>query len=260
MRMNKNAFFLLILIVPVGVTTLAALGRGIFNDGPQNKQRNPGKDDFESQFPVADYQPRATSSESREKREARNRRFKGEPGDINENSEVILSTRHWAEGLSGLPVGQSQAIIVGQVSDSKAFLTDDKSGVYSEFTINVDHVLKDNSSSPLSPNSSVTVEREGGRIRFSSGRVALSYTSGMGMPRIGRRYVLFLTHAFPFGEVQNEDYYLLTGYELRGGRVVPIDNPGGGTHPIAKYKDMDEEAFLSRVRAAIADSHPATAN
>ena len=77
----------------------------------------------------------------------------------------------------------------------------------------------------------------------------------MGMPRLGKRYVLFLTHNFPYGAEDEQDYYILTAYELTGGHVIPIDNPGGGTHPIAsKYKDADETTFLNDLRLAIKQS------
>lgn len=67
------------------------------------------------------------------------------------------------------------------------------------------------------------------------------------MPRTGRRYALFLTQ-----DDQQQSTHILTGYELRGGHVFPLDKPGGGQTPAATlYQGTDETSFLSALRSAI---------
>ncbi len=61
------------------------------------------------------------------------------------------------------------------------------------------------------------------------------------MPRVARRYVLFLTHNSPGGHY--EGLYILTGHELRNGRVFPLDRLGPA-HPITTYTNTDETKFL----------------
>lgn len=79
-----------------------------------------------------------------------------------------------------------------------------------------------------------------------AGHEALVWVAGLNMPQVKKRYLLFLK------ERDTEDnFYILAGYELRDGKVYPLDNPGGGTHPLATtYVGADEAAFLADVQAA----------
>jgi hypothetical protein len=140
-------------------------------------------------------------------------------------------------------------VLIGEVTDAQAYLTGDKEWVYSEFTLRVREVLKNTTALAVSEGGSLIADREGGRVRFPSGHITLQYVHGQGMPRVGRRYALFLTC-----DRQEQSSHVLTGYELRGGRVFPLDNPAGGQHPIATaYKDADETLFISDLRTAIAN-------
>ncbi|MBA3634268.1 MAG: hypothetical protein H0W58_15870 [Acidobacteria bacterium] len=72
------------------------------------------------------------------------------------------------------------------------------------------------------------------------------------MPKVGSKYVFFLTHKFPLYGYQEQDLYLLTGYELKNGKVFPLDNPGGGTHPVATfYKGKEESILLDDLQNAL---------
>jgi hypothetical protein len=66
--------------------------------------------------------------------------------------------------------------------------------------------------------SAVEVEREGGRVKFPSGRTHLYMISEQDMPRVGGRYVLFLS------ETNTENVFeIITGYEIRADSVSPLD-------------------------------------
>lgn len=162
----------------------------------------------------------------------------------------IFSFLDWEIGLSALPVDRSDAVIVGRVTDAKAYLSNDKTGVYSEFTIQIDSVPKNDRHMPLKSGGSVAAERDGGRVRFPSGMSILSQTRGQGMPLPGRSYVLFLTHDFDFHGSHEDAFHLLTGYELRNGRIFPLDKPGEG-YPMSTYTGADEKTFMNDLRAAI---------
>lgn len=72
------------------------------------------------------------------------------------------------------------------------------------------------------------------------------------MPIVGRRYLLFLSHDFPSLARQYKDLHILTGYELKGGKVFPLDNPGGGTHKIAtQYNGETESTLLADLRQGL---------
>src|SRR6185295_9911978 len=121
--------------------------------------------------------------------------------------------------LPALPLTESSAVIVGQITDAKAYLSNDKTGVYSAFTVQINEVLKNSSSVPLSSASSIDVERDGGRVRFPGGRILIYTINSQDMPVVGLRYVFFLIN--PHGQ---SDFQILTAYELREGKVYPLDD------------------------------------
>jgi len=155
-----------------------------------------------------------------------------------------------------LPTRISDAVVVGNVTDAKAYISEDKTAVYSEFIVQVWDVLKNSQASPLAVGTGVTVLRPGGGVRFPSGRVRKFLVAGRGLPRTGARYAFFLKY-----DDLAQAYYIVTAYELLGGKVFPLDGiPAYGTasHPFAsygKYANADESAFIIDVKNAII--HPA---
>ena len=70
------------------------------------------------------------------------------------------------------------------------------------------------------------------------------------MPSAGQRYLFFL-------ERNPEQYTILTAYEFRSGKVLPLngrDAPGGENSewPGNAYKGTEESRFLADVEKAIA--------
>ncbi len=238
------------------VTLIAGRQDKTLKSLPHGQQENVAAKELEKQFPLVDYAaPDISNPELRAERQAKSGKYNDAPLPLVPSVSIdsqILSTFDWEVGLSALPVVQSSTIITGRVSEAKAYLSNDKSAVYSEFAIHIDEVLKNDERVPLSAGTSVSVERPGGRVRFPSGKITLSLTHGQGMPQIGRIYVLFLTHDFPLQGYQERAFYLLTGYELRNGRVLPLDNPGNGTHPMTStYKGVETSVLLNDLRSAI---------
>ena len=244
----------LVLALLVAAIVSAMAGR------PHNKVTSPQEkqatdDEFQKQFPLVDYiAPDALSREARAERQRKSAKYDNanlalDP-NITEDGQ-ITSFLDWEGGASALPVDKSAAIIVGQVTNAQAYLSNNKTAVYSEFTIQIDSVLKNDRHMPLKSGSSVAAEREGGRVRYPTGKIELSLTVVQGMPLPGHSYVLFLTHDFNFHGTHDDAFHLLTAYELRNGKVFPLDNPGNGTHPMAAYTGTDEKAFMNDLRAAL---------
>jgi hypothetical protein len=247
-RYKKSIPLLLILLVVAVITAMATL-RGQEQSSPPSREQR--KIEFESQFPIADYSaPEPADPEQRATRKAKGKKYDKSPMTVtpSDTDGVTASTEHWADGLPAIPADQSNAVVIVEVTDARAYLSSDKTGVYSEFTVRIDEVLKNNCSRPLTCNSLTTIERPGGRVRFSSGHIGQYFTVGQGMPRSGRRYLLFLAC-----QNQDKDFQILTGYELRGGHIFLLDNPGQG-HPISASHGRDEIPFLNDVRATIANS------
>jgi hypothetical protein len=200
---------------------------------PDNLQENDEPDD---QSPLVDYNaPESTDSVKRARRKKKGVKYNN-----------AFSSTHVNEGipLSALPVEQSAVILIGTVVEAEAALSSKRTGVYSEFTIQIDEIFKDDSQQLIS-GTSLVAERQGGRVRFPSGHITIEHVTGTRMPRSGKRYLLFLT-CIP----QDQSLYIHFGYELTGSKVALLDKYPG--HPSQSYKGTDEAKLISDLRAALA--------
>ena len=151
-----------------------------------------------------------------------------------------------------LPTYDSDAVVLGYVTEASAYLSEDKTSVYSEFGFQISQVLKNCAKPVFDANRPLTVLRSGGGVRFPSGTVKYFLVSGRGLPRVNRRYVLFLKY-----DDLAKSFYIVTGYELREEKVFPLDSPPSGVttgHPFASYRKYDgvaESKFLADVQNAI---------
>lgn len=253
-KYGKAPLLVACMVASVAVAAAARFG----NQGSQRiKPDRPVQTEVDDeQWPSADYAAAApTDPEKRKKRRDRGARHNNsdrvrEPGDEPGVVYRTVVTNDWEVGLPALPAQQSDAVLVGEVAAAQAFLSNDRSGVYSEFGIRVGAVLKNDPVSPVKSGESITVERPGGRVKFPSNRVLPVVVMGQGMPRRGRKYLLFLKRIGA-----EDDYLILTGYELRGGRVYPIDGakPAGGGSPwkFDKYEGWEEATFLKAVHETL---------
>src|SRR5262249_51032495 len=141
-----------------------------------------------------------------------------------------------------LPTAESDVVLSGRVFGAHGFLSNDKTGAYSQLTIIIEQVLKRDGRSSLEPGNSIIAEREGAAVQRPSGRILRTGFAGEGMPRVGRQYVLFLKY-----NDQGDDYHIVTGYELRNKRVLPLDM--GELFSI--YKDADTGTFLKTVHLTV---------
>jgi hypothetical protein len=246
MNNYKKTLMFFLMVMAIAVVTAVATIRNKDQSSPSSEEQQ--QSDLENQFPTADYSnPLPTSSEERVKRQSRNKKY-DKSLMVGEKDEITVSTRDWASHLSAIPVVESNVIVVGEVTDAKAFLSNDKTGVYSEFSFRISDVLKNAQQTPLASGNTITLERPGGRVKFPSGHISTYFIVGQGMPRVGRQYVLFLTK-----DEQNADFLILTGYELRAGCVVLLDNPGEG-HPIYANKGKDVTSLLNDIKFAISSA------
>ncbi len=206
------------------------------------KQSDPP--DF-SNFPIVDFEAKEPNDpKSKAARNAKARKYSRKyGGEINEELHQIFTTSDWDLRLPALPISRSAAIFIGTVVGAEAHLIPDKTAVYSEFSYQVDSVLKSDPKRTVKAGETVSVERSGGRVRMPSGKIVVSWTNHQNMPKVGSRYVFFLTHDFETAGDTGDDFYLLTGYELKNGKVFPLDS---STKPdMVAYKGATESSFLT---------------
>ncbi len=217
-------------------------------NGAQGQNRKLSKLDMET-VPLVDYDGSQTNDPERQ---SKNHRHGGVSGFVEKayRGEESVLINDWEVGLPALPVDRSDSVVLGKVVGAQAFLSDDKSGIYSEFKVLVDNVLKGDAL--LTPGSSIVAERLGGRVRLPSGRTVVYRLIGQAFPQLNGTYVFFLKK-----ENGQADYSILTAYELKGGRIIPLDGSNvelTSTWRFDKYKDVDEQQFLGELRDAIAKS------
>lgn len=255
MAKHKRSLWMLLIISCVfGVILLSTL-RSQSQDAlpkkhPQREKAQQAEKVDTSQFPVADYLAAGPSDpKKRAKREAKGKKYNSRYAPpITESHDETFSTTDWDVGLPAFPVAKSAAVIIGKITKAQAYLSENKTNIYSEFDVQIEQVWKSDRGD-LTTGTSVVVERAGGRVRFPSGKLAISVISHQQMPQVGSRYVLFLTHEGPFGGEHSGDFFILTGYELRDGCVFPLDKTLPG-HPITAYSGVDERTFLTDLSSA----------
>ncbi len=212
---------------------------------PQVKQESKRNTD-EYYGPVVDYDAKGENSNPKDvekyklRREKAFRYVRRAPEPLAEFASTIFEiTTDWYIGLPPLPITQSDVVILGEVADGQAYLSEDKTGVYSEFTVTIERVFKNND---LSSGDSLIAEREGGFIKFASGRTMPYVVTGQRLPRVGQKYVLFLKR-----NATGNDYHIITGYQVRNNRVLPLDQP----EKFNVFRDFDREQFLAKVQESV---------
>ena len=248
-----------VIVVLLGATALAML---VTQNQKQVSHKLHAQHD-RTTYPVADYgSPEPSDSKRKARKKRHNIRLK--PYDNVDVRQLMLtesSQSSWggppshAPAEPALPAGHSDVVLVGEVVDAKAFLSEDKTNVYSEFTLVVGEVLKNSTTIELAPGASVITTRPGGAVRFPSGKVIQRGSGGKPFPLAQRKYVFFLKY-----DAAGQDFPLMTAYELREGRVIPLDGldiDGRLLEPYAayqEYKGTDEATFINKVREAISMS------
>ena len=199
-----------------------------------------------NRFPITDLAAPLPSDESAKAiRFRKSKKYNDKSlSQISEDSNATFVVNEALSTLSALPVDKSSVVLVGEIIDSKAYLSEDKTAVYSEFEVRIQAVLKNNSNQNLKAGESVAVERFGGRVRLPSGKLFIAAVDNQDMPRARGKYVLFLINDFIGGKHSDDDFNILMGYELKGGKVFPLDRTSSN-HPIARYNEKDESTLLS---------------
>lgn len=218
-------------------------------DNSANVQLNKKELD-DAATPIVDYDsPNAESVSS--DRIAKNARYDGRRISAIPDSFRSAESVWFSHSLSSLdlPADESELIVEGKVTDSAAYLSNDKGVVYSEFTVRVKDVIKTTAGINVNKNDSIVTERIGGRVRYSDGRITRYTTLGQGSPMKGKKYLLFLT------KEESGNYKILTGYELQGNKVFALDGPQLTRRPQTiwasdKHNGQDYQKFKEEVEKA----------
>ncbi|PYS24465.1 MAG: hypothetical protein DMF72_05195 [Acidobacteria bacterium] len=263
---KKNRIFIITVIsTALFIGSLVALaGRS------KDNQQNPRKVDDallakqidDEATPVVDLQNPDTSDRvDKNSRRIKNARHDNDGDDKTHpipNAGGFVAEPEWRSGYSDIPVRTSDLIVEAVVSQSHAFLSNDKTGIYSEFTLLVSKPAKLTTGLGVNLNDRIVGERFGGKIKYPSGQIARFRNARQGTPIIGKRYLFFLA------KLDQDTYNILTAYEIQGDTVSPLDGsrlePGGrqGASIFDKHNGENLDSFMAEVDMAINGSLPPT--
>lgn len=246
-KVYRLIYLLLTLIIVVG-TIAAYAGKTSTQNPParapkdsqeQWKQREEEK---KKHFPTARFdEPEPQDPQKRLLRKQKQLRHNG-LGLVSKNPEpdmggaALLLENH--ADLPALPTKQSSVIVRGTVLQAEAHLSEDKSNVYSEFTVQITDVLKADVSLA---GQEIVIERLGGYVQYADGRKLLYRVGTGGMPKVGGRYIFFLSAS------RELDLSILTAYELTDKGIVPLDSSA----QFENFRDYDEANFLKLVNDSL---------
>ena len=175
-----------------------------------------------TKYAIADYEGvDAEDPKERKKREEIGKRY--------DQMHLVASKPHPDDGgvsvvdyldrPLAIPALESNLIIIGEICSAKAFLSNNKRGVYTEFEVLSLEVLKGDDLKKTGYSRLISIDREGGYVRYPNGQKVFYWVSGFDLPKVGGRYLLFLTR-----KDDSTNYRILTGYELKADGADPLDN------------------------------------
>lgn len=260
MSRSKKTTFLILGLLSVSIITAVAALRAQ-NKGAQSLSKEKVKEQL-SKWPVVDYDaPEPSDPEEKLKRRKKSKSYNTHNGMKFDPSSTFnrgALNNEWEFGLeSVVPVTQSAAIIVGEVIEAQAYLSEDKTNIYSEFTVRVEEVLKNDSANLINIGELVVTERQGGRVRFPSGRIESERVAGQNPPQVGVRYIFFLGFN-PYeagtkrltGPRGSMSRHILTAYEIRENRIYPLDFATGKN--FQEHQGKDATTFINEIRNSVA--------
>jgi hypothetical protein len=247
MHLSKSTYLVFIVVIAVMTLSVTVFKSGKSSVTGQQKARQTSVPlyDREDRYPVVEADEVEPSDPAKRAKLKKQRlRYDKDapfrhPGPS--HGEVAFLPE-WQFDFPALPVKQSDAIVIGGVLTAEAHRSENKGNVFSNFEVKVDEVLKGLN---LTPGSVINVQRVGGFVNYPTGKKVLFRLMGNGMPAVGERYAFFLN-------VLDDDYRILTGYELGEGGVMPLDN----SRQFETYRRETETDFVKALRDAISQAVP----
>lgn len=176
--------------------------------------------------PIADFvSPESIDTNEQAVRKLRNRKYDFVPSNIYtipitlDKSRYDLNITHFPSRVAepAFPC-RSDFVVIGIISDAKAFVSNDKASVYSEFKFQIDKILKNTTNFQTQVKSEIILNRGGGKVRLPSGRILHKVVDGLYMPKAGGEYLMFLEY-----DAESQTHGIITGYQLKDGKIESLD-------------------------------------
>lgn len=240
---SVNQKIWVVLAILVFVTLSITIG-SVPSQSQQNiaKPTASGTPDF-SKYPVAELNaPTITNPAEKALREIKGKRYDTRPmimGSPGPNDTMILI---WDAEIEppAVPADQSKLIVLGSFIDSKGFVSNNRSSIYSEYSLRIQKLLKNESTNARDIGDVITVDRPGGILRYPTGQQILYRYNWLDLPELNTQYIVFLDKD---GDEQNPNYRVITAYRLKDGHIFPLDHG----KDFDELTGLDEKTFVNRI-------------
>jgi hypothetical protein len=246
MKKRYKTLLVLSFVVAIGI-----FGMSRIVDSQVNNNR---PDQIQDDTPIVDFNlPESANIEERDIRLKRGNKYRTNAvlSSLEDLPAVLDLPQSHTPPENPLPVQQSDLIVSGKIINSRAFVTPDKTGVYSEFEIKIDQIFK-NINQSITTGLTINADRAGGYLRFPSGKIQKRGIYGHNLPRKNVPYIIFLKW--------NEDgrnFSIITGYEIQENRVLPLDGINGRNPQFLerfdRYKNADLNEFIANLLLTISN-------
>jgi hypothetical protein len=216
MRIYKRGFTLTIALAALVFTLTILAWSGSASQSSSSQEANKQEMTPENDVPVLDLKDAEKAAPEQLKGRKRGQSLHQRIEELPAGAEPLPFSWHFWGRVPALPVEESNAIVLGKVIDRRAVLMDDKAGIYSEFSVKISEIFKDDLKG-FFIDQVITTTRRGGAVRFPSGKIQKYTITSQGYPQQGKVYLLFLKR----DEVG--DYSIFTGYDVNGSVVQPLD-------------------------------------
>jgi hypothetical protein len=139
---------------------------------------------------------------------------------------------------------ESDAVVIGVVGEKKSFLTEDENFVFSDYELNVEEILKNNSALPIKEKR-VTVTRPGGAVMLA-GHTVRAIDESLEPLALGSRYLLFLNFIPSTGAYKA--FNSKGSFLLKGDRIVKLTRED---LPFEMETGTETSSLIARIRGAV---------
>ena len=232
------------------VLTVVARGQvGTYSKGVRQSLQT-GESQRKVDREIVAEEPEPSNPKEREVRRAKNTRYNTGGADLTverrQDAEIFFE-QVWP-AVDFIPAAESAVVVVGRVIKVQPYLSSDRSRIYTEITIAVDDLLKQDQDKRATATKTVVIDRLGGALKLKTGRIVRDeiQIDNLGNLQLGRRYLVFARAIN-----DRNDTGLIKSYELVNGQVFTNDSrPSQLLSTLAGVPSTwaDETAFLKAVR------------
>jgi hypothetical protein len=196
-------------------------------------------------------EPESSKPEERMARQAESARYNGGGCDLTIPDRDCAFEGFWPSPFPEIPLKEGALAFVGSVTKMQPYLSQDRTHIYKENTIQIEELFKSPQGFQLPSDRTLIVDQIGGAMRLLSGPVIYdgSRIDFMGQTYVGGRYVFFLLRVH-----EGRDLGIIKAYELRDGNVFKLTEDGSpGKTLLSRTRNKadsfsDEQEFLHAIR------------